>query len=42
MAEDSQGSACVVCCGSKNVPYICSSTFTSNVTGKSYSVLARA
>ena len=42
MAEDSQAGACVVCCGSKRCKtcdhIFVGSTFSSNVTGKSYNV----
>ena len=42
VAEDSQGGACVVCCGSKRCKtcdhILVGSTFISNVTGKSYNV----
>ena len=42
MAEDSQGGVYVVCCGSKRCKthghIFVGSTFTSNVTGKSYNV----
>ena len=42
VAEDSQGGACIECCGSKRCKtcdhIFVGSTFSSNVTGKSYSV----
>ena len=46
MAEDSQGDACVECCGSKRCKTLdhifVGSTFSSNVTVKSYNVRCRA
>ena len=46
VAEDSQGGVCVECCGSKRCKtcdhIFVGSTFSSNVTGKSYSVRCTA